>query len=152
MFRGQARTEIDSKHRLQITPHFKKLLSEQAGGDVVMTIDIQERCLLLFPMQAWEQLESSLGNLPDFSPSAKRVQRLMLGYANELEMDRYGRVPMPPMLQEYAGLNEDVVLVGQGGNIEIWGQAQWHLNCDKWLSGDEAETTNGAMDMMPMGL
>jgi MraZ protein len=100
---------------------------------VVLTIDTEERCLLLFPLLEWEKIETKLAGLPSFNPAARRIQRLLMGHATDVEMDNHGRILLPPMLRDYAGLQKSAVLVGQGKKFELWDDAHWNESRVRWL-------------------
>ena len=134
MFRGLAACSIDVKGRVTVPSNYRKILTEEAEGKLVLTIDTEERCLLLYPLPRWLKIEEKLENLPSFLPATRRIQRLLIGHATDLEIDRQGRILLPNLLREYAGLEKSVMLVGQGKKVEIWGESQWQLGRDNWLS------------------
>ena len=82
-----------------------------------MTIDTEERCLLLYPLKAWEEIESKLSQLPSFNPAARRIQRLLIGHATEAELDSHGRILLPTLLRDYAGLSKRAMLMGRVKNL-----------------------------------
>jgi MraZ protein len=89
----------------------------------------------------WERIEQDIQGLPALNPAVKRFQRLMLGYATDLELDGNGRMLLPQPLREYAQLDKKLVLVGQGNKLELWSEALWLAERDQALqdSGPEAE-------------
>ncbi|OGO91987.1 MAG: cell division/cell wall cluster transcriptional repressor MraZ [Coxiella sp. RIFCSPHIGHO2_12_FULL_42_15] len=134
MFRGLNAVTIDDKGRLAVPARYRDVIQEEADGVLVVTIDPEERCLLLYSNPQWEEIEAKLSSLPSFNPAARRIQRLLIGHATELEMDRHARILIPPLLREYAGIDKAVMLVGQGNKFEIWGEAQWELARESWLA------------------
>ena len=100
-------------------------------GQLIATIDIHVKCLLIYPLSEWLEVEKKLQNLPSLNPSVRSLQRLMLGYASELELDGNGRILLPPSLRDYAGLDKKIVLVGQGKKFELWGEEQWNAETEK---------------------
>jgi MraZ protein len=84
----------------------------------------------------WEELERKLVRLPSLKPKARRLQRLMLGYASELEVDAHGRVLIPRELREFASLERDAILIGQGNKFELWDEKRWNERRDQWLTED----------------
>lgn len=139
MFRGVNGINIDAKGRIVMPTRYRERLQEESSGRVVMTIDTEERCLLLYPMPAWEIIEDKLAALPSFNPSARRIQRLLIGHATEAELDSHGRILLPPLLREYAGLNKKIMLVGQGKKFELWDEDYWQERRSQWLA-EEANT------------
>lgn len=108
-----------------------------SDGKVVVTIDMREPCLLLYPLPEWEIVQRKLEGLPNINPQARLLQRLLIGHATDLELDANGRILLPAMLRDYANLSKKLVLVGQGNKIEIWSEDQWRGNMQGWL-GEEA--------------
>lgn len=133
MFRGVNGINIDPKGRIVVPTRYRDQL-QQDRNSIVLTIDTEEKCLLLYPLAAWEEIESKLAQLPSFNPAARRIQRLLIGHATEAEFDSHGRILLPPLLREYAGLKKHAVMVGQGKKIEIWDDAHWQERRDEWLS------------------
>jgi MraZ protein len=109
-----------------------------SDGKVVVTIDMREPCLLLYPLPEWEIVQRKLEGLSNINPQARLLQRLLIGHATDLELDANGRILLPAMLREYANLSKKLVLVGQGNKIEIWSEDQWRGNMQGWL-GEEAD-------------
>ena len=121
---------------------YRERLVDRSEGRLVVTIDTDERCLLLYPLPEWETIERKLDALPSFNAHARRVQRLLMGHATDAEMDGNGRVLIPPPLRQYAGMEKRAVLIGQGKKFELWDETQWAGKRDQWLAeetvGDEA--------------
>lgn len=110
-----------------------------ADGKVVVTIDMREPCLLLYPLPEWEVVQRKLEGLSNINPQARLLQRLLIGHATDLELDTNGRVLIPSMLREYAELAKKLVLVGQGNKIEIWSDDQWRERMQSWLAQDAGD-------------
>src|SRR3989344_9310131 len=102
MFRGLTAIQVDDKGRMAIPARYREVLEEEARGYLVVTIDTEERCLLLYPYAQWELIEEKLEALPSYNHSSRRIQRLLIGHATELEIDRQGRILLPLLLREYA--------------------------------------------------
>lgn len=133
MFRGVNGVNIDMKGRMVMPTRYRDRLQHESRGCVVLTIDTEERCLLVYPIAAWEEIENKLAALPSFNPAARRIQRLLIGHATETEIDNQGRILLPPLLREYAGLNKHAMLVGQGKKFELWDEEHWNKRRDEWL-------------------
>jgi MraZ protein len=125
MFRGENKVTLDAKGRLAMPTRYREGLAADAAGQLVVTIDHVERCLLIYALPDWEQIERKLSKLPALDPVARSLQRLMIGHASDVELDSAGRVLIPPNLREYAALTRDVVLSGQGTRFELWDEALW---------------------------
>jgi len=134
MFRGINAVNIDAKGRIAIPMRYRGRLQEEAHGRLVATIDTEERCLLLYPLPVWEEIERKIGALSSFDPRTRRIQRLLIGHATEEELDSNGRLLLPQILREYAGLTKEILLIGQGKKIEIWNKDAWRKGREDWLS------------------
>lgn len=143
MYRGVNGVNIDVKGRMAMPTRYRDNLQQESRGCIVLTIDTEERCLLMYPISAWEEIERKLAALPSFNPAARRIQRLLIGHATEAELDGQGRILLPPLLREYAGLNKRAMLVGQGKKFELWDDGHWQKRRDEWLDDE----TNLADDL-----
>ena len=142
MFRGINGINIDAKGRIVMPTRYRERLQLDSKGSVILTIDTEVRCLLLYPLPEWEEIERKLAALPSFNPAASRIQRLLMGHATDVEMDGSGRILLPPLLREYAGLDKKAVLVGQGKKFEFWDEKHWDDSRDRWL--EEESNADGA--------
>lgn len=125
MLRGAHAISLDSKGRLAIPTRFRDWLRDDCDGQLVCTIDINNPCLLLYPLVEWEEIEKKLKGLSSMNPAERRLQRLLLGYASECELDAQGRFLVPAPLRQHAGLDKKIMLVGQLNKFEIWDDARW---------------------------
>ncbi len=142
MFRGVNGVNIDVKGRIVMPTRYRERLQEDGKGSVVLTIDTEEKCLLLYPLTAWEEIESKLAALPSFNPAARRIQRLLIGHATETELDTHGRILVPPLLREFAGLTKLAMLIGQGNKFELWDDKRWQERRTEWLNEDSHSDAN----------
>lgn len=149
MFRGVQHINMDAKGRLAMPARQREPLLSQCEGQVVVTIDTQSACLVVYPLPEWERIEQEIQALPALKPAVKRFQRLMLGYATDLELDGSGRMLLPQPLREYARLDKKLVLVGQGNKLELWSEALWMAERDQALqdSGPDAELPDELMSL-----
>lgn len=133
MFRGMNPINLDAKGRMAIPARYREKISECCGGSLVATIDTETRCLLLYPQPEWELIQAKIEALPSFNPAARRIQRLLIGHATDLEMDGNGRLLLSAPLREYAELDKKIVLLGQGRKFEIWSETGWLSTRDQYL-------------------
>ena len=91
-FRGINGIIVDAKGRFAIPTRYRERLVLDCRGIVILTIDTEEKCLLLYPLPEWEEIEKKLAGLPSFNPAARRIQRLLVGHATDVEMDAQGRI------------------------------------------------------------
>ncbi|HEY3849991.1 MAG TPA: division/cell wall cluster transcriptional repressor MraZ [Steroidobacteraceae bacterium] len=139
MFRGANKLTLDIKGRMVMPTRYRERLQERCGGKLVVTVD-KDQCLLVYPMPDWEEIERKLMKLPTFNERVRRLQRLMVGYATELDLDAQGRVLLPPNLREFASLTRDAVLIGQGLRFELWNEEKWNQLGGEWLASEESAT------------
>lgn len=139
MFRGATKVTVDDKGRMVMPTRYRDRLREHSLGQVVVTVD-RDHCLLIYPLPEWEQIERKLMQLPTLHPQARRLQRLMVGHATDLELDAHGRLLLPPELREFAHLGRLAMLIGQGNRFELWDEARWVERRDSWLSGEDTST------------
>jgi MraZ protein len=120
VFLGEFIHILDSKGRLTIPAKFRAELD--AGLVVTRGID---RCLVVFPMDQWQQLADQASELPMTDRRARAFQRLLFANASDVSPDRQGRVLIPPRLREYANLDGEVVVTGLNTYIEVWSAEAW---------------------------
>ena len=108
-------------------------------GPIFLTIDTNHRCLLLYSLSEWEVIERQIEALSSFDPMSQRVKHLLIGHANDLELDGSGRILLPQELRQYAQLEKHVCLIGQGKKLEIWSQDNWNQQRDQWLTESTTE-------------
>lgn len=143
MFRGANAISLDSKGRVTVPTRYRQLLLDDCEGQLVCTIDIQQACLLLYPLPEWEEIEQKLSRLSSMNPSERRLQRLLLGYAMEGEMDKNGRILLSAPLRQHANLTKDIMLVGQLNKFEIWSAEAWNQQ----VQADIAAEQSGAFEL-----
>lgn len=139
MFRGAAKVTLDDKGRMVLPTRYREHALERSQGRLVATVD-RDQCLLLYPFPEWEQIERKLMSLPSLHAQARRLQRLMVGHATELQLDAHGRLLLPPELREFAHLERYAMLIGQGNRCELWDEARWVERRALWLANEAAET------------
>jgi MraZ protein len=138
VFRGINLIQLDNKGRMAMPAKYRARLEELAEGRLIVTVDTQETCLLLYPLPEWELIEKKIEDLPSFHKITRRIQRLLIGHATELELDGNGRILLPTLLREYAKLDKQAMLIGQGKKFEIWNESDWQAKRNDWLK-EEAE-------------
>jgi MraZ protein len=119
---------------------YRQRLLDANQGQMILTVD-RDRCLLLYPLGIWEDLEARLIKLSSTNQRARALKRLLLGHAEECSLDTGGRILLPNPLREFAKLEKRVVLLGQGNKFEIWNEAAWTAWCEAELANeDQGET------------
>ena len=131
-FRGITQLVLDAKGRLAIPSRHREALAEGAS-QLIVTAD-PSRCLLLYPPSAWEPIQARRMGLSSFDERTRGLQRLLVGHADDLEIDAAGRILVPPALRRYASLDKLVVLVGQGRKFELWDETAWAAQTAKAIA------------------
>lgn len=121
---------MDAKGRLALPTRHRDPLLEECAGEIVVTIDTQSRCLVIYPLPGWEEIEKDVQALPSLKPDVKRFQRMILGFATDIKLDTSGRMVLPQPLRDYARLDKKLVLVGQGNKVELWSEELWQKECE----------------------
>jgi MraZ protein len=126
MFRGQFTHSVDAKGRISLPARFRDVLLADGDARFVLTPALFDPCLHLYPMRAWEEFEQKVAGLPSLDPNAVRFRRMYVSAAVECELDKAGRVLVPPHLRERAELDKSEALwAGMGRILELWSRARW---------------------------
>ena len=137
-FRGINNISVDAKGRMAMPARYRERLLEVCGGRLVVTVD-RDHCLLVYPLPEWELIEAKLNELPSLNKQARLLQRLLIGFATELELDGLGRILLPARLREFANLQKKAILIGQGKKLEIWDEETWDENQEEWVASVQAD-------------
>ncbi len=137
MFIGSYAITMDAKGRMASPAKVRDARSAVCEGRLVVTAHTEERCLLVYPEPQWLDLQPKIEALPNIHRKARRMQRLLLGYATPLELDGNGRVLLPQTLRDYANLEKKLMLIGQGKKLELWSESGWNQELD---TGDDDES------------
>ena len=151
MFRGVNAINLDAKGRLAIPARYRQVLRDRCDGALVATIDTDESCLLIYPLDEWELIQQKIEALPSFHPMTRRIQRLLIGHATDVELDGNERILIPPLLREYAGLEKRSILLGQGKKFELWDELCWNERRDQYLK-EASESEEIPMELQSLSL
>lgn len=135
MFRGATSLNLDAKNRLAVPTRHREALQLECAGNLVLTAH-PHRCLLLYPQPAWEPIQSKLMALSSFDKNSSALQRLLVGFAEDVTMDGAGRVLVSTALRDFAALGKEVMLVGQGSHFEVWGMEAWRAQLEQVMQND----------------
>jgi MraZ protein len=133
-FRGVSNLSLDAKGRIVLPARYREMLSEICQNHLIITIDTEQLCLLIYPLNEWELIEEKIEALPSFNPTTRRIQRLLIGHATDVEVDANGRLMIATPLREYAELGKKVVMIGQGKKFELWDEERWNKCRNEWVS------------------
>jgi MraZ protein len=123
VFRGRYEHTIDAKGRISIPSKFREILGKKYDERLVITNF--DHCLVAFPSEEWSLLEQKVGTFSLMKKETSAFFRFFYSSAMDCEIDKQGRLLIPQTLRDYAGLQKDVVLVGEGKRIEIFAKERW---------------------------
>lgn len=133
VFRGAAKVTLDDKGRVVLPTRYRERFIERSQGQLVVTVDRTELCLVLYPLTDWEPVQAQLMALPSLNDEARQLQRLIVGHATDLALDGHGRILLTQELREFAGLQRQAMLLGQGNRCELWDETRWLERRDSWF-------------------
>ncbi len=136
MFRGFDCLNMDAKGRLVMPSRYHERIHAGCQGRFVITVDLHEDCLVIYPLMEWEKIEHSFNALPSSNKALALLKRRILGYATEVQMDGSGRLLVSPELRSFAALDKEVVLAGQGKKCELWNKSAWDAMNAKAMAAD----------------
>lgn len=122
---------------------YRERLTEICGSQLVVTIDTDEPCLLIYPLNEWEIVEEKINLLTGLNKRVKLIKRKLIGYATDIEVNDSGRLLLSAPLRNYAKLEKKVVLIGQGNKFELWDEQLWEQHCMEDI--DESEEVPDAL-------
>ena len=120
MFMGEYNHTIDAKGRLIIPAKFREVL-----GDEFVVTKGMDGCLFVFDNSEWQAFAEKLRSLPMIDKEVRQFTRFFLAGAASVEVDKQGRILLPSVLRDFAGITKDTVLIGVGSRIEIWSKYRW---------------------------
>jgi len=128
MFRGHFEHAVDDKGRVAVPIPFREELTRLQDDRLVATKYLIDgnRCLDVYPLSAWRRLDSSRLAKSRVDPRYVRFRNVYVSGAHELAIDSQGRVLLPPLLREYAGIASDVMVTGDVDKFRIWDRQVWH--------------------------
>lgn len=124
-FSGKHYYSIDTKGRVIIPAPFREIITTNYSTKLYITNDALDKCLHIYPQEEWSKIEDKVRHLPKSDDSVKFYMRRVIASAQEIELDKQGRILVPAALREDAGLKADIVIVGQIDKIELWDKAEW---------------------------
>jgi MraZ protein len=141
MFRGVYEHQIDAKGRTSFPAKLRETLVGSYDDRLIITTAL-DPCLHCYPVREWEQLEAALARRNPMEPGVKSLLRLYVASAQEVQVDKLGRVLIPPTLRAHAHLDKEVTWAGMVKVIELWSKDGWSK------AQDEARTVADSADVM----
>lgn len=129
-FSGKYYYTLDPKGRLIIPAPFREIISSNYNPKLYIVNAAFDNCLHIYPQEEWQRLEDKVRQLPSMDEAVKYFKRRVVASAQEVELDKQGRVLVPASLREDAGLNADIAIVGQIDRIDLWDRKEWDLVTD----------------------
>ena len=123
LFRGRYQHALDEKGRLSIPSRFREILAQEHDGKLIITN--LPHCLVAYTPGQWEAIEARSGELSTVKSNVQSFLRFFYSGATECEIDKQGRILIPPSLRDAIGLDKQVVVAGMLNRLEIWSQARW---------------------------
>ena len=149
-FLGEYEVALDAKGRFLLPSGFRKQMPKGSEEKFVVKRGF-ENCLTLYPIATWTKLAEKIDKLNDFNPKVREFKRLFLNGANIVDVDSAGRLLLPKPLQEYAGMNKDIVFAAQGDKVELWDKDTYYkyMNQQSGNMSDLAAEVAGGDFMNP---
>lgn len=118
-FKGSYTYSVDNKGRVNLPANLRKYVSPEANETFVITRGF-EKCLFVYPQDEWNKLEQHLRELSSYNPQDRLFMRVLLEYAKESPLDGQARITIPQQLLDYAGIQNEVRIIGVLDKIELW--------------------------------
>jgi len=131
MFLGEFEYKIDGKGRVPIPPRFRRELRE----GVILTQGM-ERCIVAYTLSEWQKVATTLTTSSVSSSKLRRLNRALFATAFSLTLDGQGRAALPSALRQYAGIENEVIIIGANNYFELWNKEQWQS--EKVISQEQA--------------
>ena len=138
-FHGISNPSLDAKGRIAMPKKERDELVKHCNGEMVVTIDTRETCLLIYPKPEWEDVQRRTLALPSMHKKTSAFMRLLVGHATDIQLDASGRLQLTPPLRNYAGLEKRTTLVGQTNRFELWNESHWDACRASWLEESEID-------------
>lgn len=124
-FSGKYYYTLDPKGRVIVPAPFREIISSNYNPKLYVVNDIFDNCLHIYPQEEWSKLEEKVRTLPKMDEDVKLFVRKVIGSAQEVEIDKQGRILVSAAQREDAGLQSDIVIVGQLDKIDLWDRKEW---------------------------
>lgn len=124
-FIGEFEATVDAKGRFLLPSGLKKQMPEGTG--VLVINRGMDNCLWMYLLPDWEKVEERLREVNPYDSRENRmVRKALIAGAVYVELDAAGRINLPKILSDYAGLDKDILLAGDIDKIEIWDKNSYY--------------------------
>src|SRR5579863_8955401 len=124
MFRGSAPAKIDDKGRLKVPTDFRRVLEERYGPELFVT-SIEGDSAALYPLPVWEEIEARLAGMPATDRVRSRFLERVNHFGQQSRLDTQGRLLIPQILRESAGMTGEVVVSGHLDHLVVWNRERF---------------------------
>lgn len=142
---GRAEAQLDDKGRIAMPARFRAHIVDEGDGHLVVTSHPAQDCLMLYTQKKWEEVQATLATLSTF----KDARWTMLGNASDVKMDKQGRLLVPVVLREEVGLQERMVLTGQGDFLELWDASAYRIEAQRAKAATRQAAADGVGSGVP---
>ena len=129
---GEYNCKIDAKGRLMFPARLRKQLNSVLQHGLVVNRDIFEECLVIYPQPEWDKVNREMSRLSRYNKKHQLFQRKFMKGATHVELDGAGRMNIPALLLEHAGIelpnDNEIIVSGLGEKIEVWSKTRYDLN------------------------
>jgi len=144
---GEFECRLDPKGRIMVPSALKKQISSKAEDKFVINRGF-EKCLVLFPWDEWQKESAKVNSLNLYNKKNREFARYFYRGATELSLDNTHRILIPKSLQEYAGIDKDIILNAFSNRIEVWSKEAY----DAQLANEPLDFSDLAEEVMGNGL
>lgn len=130
MFRGSAPAKIDEKGRLKLPTQFRRFVDERYGAEMFVTSVLGDSAWL-YPLPVWEEIEARLAAMPSTDRIKARFLERVSYYGQQVKLDAQGRLVLPPILRESAGMNGEVVVSAQIDHLVVWNRERFERRLEE---------------------
>lgn len=121
LFLGEYDHALDDRGRVTLP---RKIRQELDQDEVIVSRGF-DACIFGFDRDSWEKEATKQLEAPVTEEKARSIRRYMFAGAQKVEVDKLGRILLPALLKEYAGVSGEVKVIGAGDHFEIWDKEQW---------------------------
>jgi MraZ protein len=132
-FLGTFEHTLDDRGRVALPARYRQPF---AGGGIITFLP--EGCLALHDANAFQEEAAKIAEKPASTLAGRRSRRAFDSNSHEVELDRQGRILVPPRFRQMAGLNGAVVIVGRHECLEIWNPERWEREIEEAVAADSS--------------
>jgi MraZ protein len=124
-FSGKYYYSVDPKGRIMVPSPFREIISTNYSPKLFVVNALFDKCLNIYPQEEWLKLVEKVRQLPSMDEDVQYFKRKVIASAQEVELDKQGRILIPAAHRADAGLNADIVITGALDMLEVWDRKEW---------------------------